>query len=539
MNRFFHVLFAFTAVGPLLAKENRCATATFFLGTSCKDSQVEFDLSKCAESNKRESVSTICQGQKAVAILATESAKYTAAFKPDGSWGEAQWNLESLSITKLSSLPKKAAPVANKLPPHPTPLELAQLPAPSETKEKEVEREPTGEPAKEEDMGEGKLTGNWKGFRNKIAKVGLSLGLTYGAEPSYNFTGGIEKTGTYMGKALLSIDEDLSKLLNWNGGSLHVGIQGTHGKGPSAYVGDTQVTSNIDALPTLRFYEAWFQQSVLDDTSSFRIGMYDFNSEFYVTETALVFLNSSFGIGVEASQSPVNGSMSPSVFPAPSVGGRFRVNAGKNTYFLLGILDGVPGDPNDAFGTKVYFNKADGLFLPAEFGFTWGREDNSTVLPGKFLFGAWAYTQAVNTIQPQENDAIEKAVSHGFYTSFEQTVVNYFSLFLRYGMASKDVNQIASNLSAGIVFSKVLPFWDNDQLGFGISTAFNGADYLESQEAAGTPSDSSETAFEVLYRFEVVPGFSLQPDLQYVMNPGTDPTLEDAFVGALRADFDF
>lgn len=531
-------IFSISLLSPSLrATSVTCATAKTLDNFRCSEATIEFDLSKCREPIKNKTVKATCVGESAVGILKTDNATYTATFNLESSWGDTSWKFHDLSIKE--NLKKKQAkvekPSVSSIKAEDPKPKLPETPKVVEKKEEQINQVRPSEP--EPDTGEGKLTGNWGGLRNKIAKKGLGLGLTYGAEPSYNFAGGVEKSGTYIGKLMFNLDEDLSKLIDWTGGSLHFSLLGTHGKGPNAYVGDAQATSNLQAPATARLYEAWFQQSVLDDSVSFRIGMYDLNTEYNVTESALVFLNSSFGVGYELSQSPANGSHGPSIYPVPSVGGRVMVNSGKNAYVLLGVFDGVPGDPNNSYSTRVKFDKTDGLFLPAEVGFLWGREENSAIAPGKWSLGAWSYTQAVDTIQPQEaSGTVEKAVSHGFYTSLEQTLSKKLSAFVRYGMASKDVNNIASNLAAGIVLNKVLPIWDNDQLGLGVTSVFAGSDYLNNQESNATPSDGAETAFELLYRFELIPGLALQPDFQYVVNPNLDPTLSDAFVGALRID---
>ncbi|MDY6947997.1 MAG: carbohydrate porin, partial [Pseudomonadota bacterium] len=43
-----------------------------------------------------------------------------------------------------------------------------------------------------------------------------------------------------------------------------------------------------------------------------------------------------------------------------------------------------------------------------------------------------------------------------------------------------------------------------------------------------------ESAIELTYRVQARSWLALQPDLQYIINPGTDPALEDAWVVGLR-----
>jgi porin len=47
--------------------------------------------------------------------------------------------------------------------------------------------------------------------------------------------------------------------------------------------------------------------------------------------------------------------------------------------------------------------------------------------------------------------------------------------------------------------------------------------------------DRSETVVELTYRAQISRFFVLQPDVQWVVNPGMNPELADALVFGLRA----
>ena len=49
-------------------------------------------------------------------------------------------------------------------------------------------------------------------------------------------------------------------------------------------------------------------------------------------------------------------------------------------------------------------------------------------------------------------------------------------------------------------------------------------------------ADGSEAAFELTYSDNLTPWLAVQPDLQYIVNPGTDPTLNKAVVVGARID---
>jgi len=97
---------------------------------------------------------------------------------------------------------------------------------------------------------------------------------------------------------------------------------GIHGGHPSRFAGDAQGVSSIEAPRKWTLEEAWLEQNLFGNRFSALVGRYDLNTEFYHVHTADLFLNASFGMGPEFSQS---GNGGPSVFPNTSVGGRFEV----------------------------------------------------------------------------------------------------------------------------------------------------------------------------------------------------------------------
>jgi len=48
------------------------------------------------------------------------------------------------------------------------------------------------------------------------------------------------------------------------------------------------------------------------------------------------------------------------------------------------------------------------------------------------------------------------------------------------------------------------------------------------------PFDGSETVFELTGQFIFHHYLTIQPDLQYIINPGTDPDIENALALGLR-----
>src|SRR6185295_3453829 len=118
----------------------------------------------------------------------------------------------------------------------------------------------------------------------------------------------------------------------------------------SSLVGDAQGVSNLEASGGWQLDEAWLQQNLFDNRVSALVGRYDVNTEFYRLQSAALFLNSSFGVGPELSQSGRGG---PSLSPDTAVGLRLGFKPGRDVVFRAAVFDGAPVDRPDG-GQRLF-----------------------------------------------------------------------------------------------------------------------------------------------------------------------------------------
>ena len=76
-------------------------------------------------------------------------------------------------------------------------------------------------------------------------------------------------------------------------------------------------------------------------------------------------------------------------------------------------------------------------------------------------------------------------------------------------------------------------------LGLSFASGINGGAYKDAQVAALTPATSAETVLELTYKFQATPWLALQPDLQYIMHPGTVQGVKNAVVAITRFEVTF
>ena len=67
-------------------------------------------------------------------------------------------------------------------------------------------------------------------------------------------------------------------------------------------------------------------------------------------------------------------------------------------------------------------------------------------------------------------------------------------------------------------------------LGFAVAHARHSEAFRRVQPG----SARAETTLELTYHAEVLPGLRVQPDVQYVIHPGSTPALENTLVFTLR-----
>lgn len=380
--------------------------------------------------------------------------------------------------------------------------------------------------------------------RSTLEEKGVTFELVYTGELSSNVSGGLAQRSEYLenGDVLLSIDAD--KLLGWTGASFSFYGLGNGGGSPSGNVGDMQAVSNIEGDNTWKLYEAWYQQELVGGKLSFLTGLYDLNSEFDVTENAGMFLNSSFGIGPDFSQSGENG---PSIFPVTSLAFRTRVQISNAFYVQNAILDGVPGDPEQPSGTHVKFGKTDGVLIATEVGFVIGTSEDSDAPYAKIALGRWDYTAKYDDILDvdSQGDPVRRSGNSGLYLLGERLMYREqdpsqgLAIFARLGFADTKVNQIGSYFGGGLVYSGLFPGRDEDQIGLAVAAAFNGSKYRQAQRDAGYGVDAGEVTLELSYSSQILPQFSIHPDLQYVINPSGDPDIKNGLVFTTRFELGF
>ncbi|MBI5751516.1 MAG: carbohydrate porin [Hydrogenophilales bacterium] len=338
----------------------------------------------------------------------------------------------------------------------------------------------------------------------------------------------------------LSVDGE--KAWAWAGGRIFVQAQATHGNHPNRRQSAVQGIDNAEvAVNAARIFQAWVEQSLLDDRVSILFGLFDLNSEFDITESSATLIHPSFGISSEIGQTGRNG---PSIFPVTSLAVRGAWKVNDQITWRTALFDAVPGDPAQPHGTHIKLGQGDGTLLISELGYAHKAGENDV---NKLAFGAWRYSSRFNDhVDTGSAGDPLKRKNHGAYVLGERTLWNAnedgsrgVDAFLRLGWAAGSVNQMDKALGAGVMWRGPFASRPKDKLTIGVAAEHNSHKWREARRAAGEADPAAEVAYELSYRALVNDWLSVQPDVQWVRNHGNQSPNSDALLVGVRLDFSF
>jgi porin len=388
-----------------------------------------------------------------------------------------------------------------------------------------------------------------------LSQYGLSLNILETSEVLGNMSGGVNQGFEYDGLTQMILQLDTQRAFHWYGGTFNVSALQIHGRNLSAdNLGSLQTASGIEADRATRLWELWYDQK-FDHEGRFdvKIGQQSLDQEFMVSQNALVFVNTMFGWPMVPSADMPGGGPA---YPLSAPGVRARVKLADSWTLLAGVFSGSPapnGNPDsqqaNPSGTSFPLNRGALVIAELQYAYpslgTMVYADKQAPLSRVYKLGMWYDT---DNFDDQRFDNTGLSLANPASTGIPQTHSGDFSIyavadqmiwedpsdddrnlnvFLRaMGTPQIDRNLIDFSLNAGLTFNEPFKHRDDDVFGIGM-----GYTHVSSRAAdldrdtgffsgATYPTRGSETFVEVTYRYQLTPWCQLQPDFQYVFNPG-------------------
>jgi porin len=367
-----------------------------------------------------------------------------------------------------------------------------------------------------------------------LGDKGALFQFNYTGEAFANFSGGVRRGGDYEGLLKISLNLDLQKLVQWNGATLYASMIYPHGNGITArYVNDYDILSSIDAYDSIRLFELWLQQTFFDGKFSIRAGQLTTDNDFFVSTNSDLFINSAFGtIGT------VDHDVIPPIYPVGSEGIRLHYDINPSLYVQVMAADDNPGAQNydDKHGTQFGINRSHGVLSFFEAGYT-------AASSGSYKLGGFFDSQFHPDISSQSSAHCD----YGFYAVVDQPLYvapgstkdspQGLGAFARISYAPDQRNAVVYYFDTGFNYTGLLPGRPKDIFGAAFSFERLGTDLTP--EAGAPVLSHHEHVVELTYLANLSDWFSLQPDFQYIINPGGIGKTPNAFVAGLRFNVTF
>jgi porin len=401
------------------------------------------------------------------------------------------------------------------------------------------------------------LLGDIGGLRTVLGNYGITLGITDSENLLGNLSGGVKQGATMQGVTTATVDVDTGKAFGLQGGMFHISALQIHGQPLSGrYLDNLQAANGNEAEDATRLWELWVDQAFFNTKFDVKIGQQSIDNEFMISTYSGLFVNTMAGWPLIPSDDLYGGGPA---YPLSSLGVRLRAEPNANTTILAGVFDDNPGggafddDAQRLDRNGALFNLNTGALFIAELQYG----TNVRGLAGTYKIGGWYDTgsfpdQRFDSDGASLADSVNgaSAMDKGNYSLYgvvDQTVwqagPRSLNIFARIMGAPDAQNLISFSINGGVTVTAPLPGRGNDSAGidFGLGKVSSRAADLDRDE--GVAARGTEELIELTYQAQVTPWLVVQPDAQYVINPGggvQDPddithNLRDEFVAGARA----
>jgi porin len=382
------------------------------------------------------------------------------------------------------------------------------------------------------------LLGDWGGTRTKLEQEGVKFDFNDIGDMLTDVTGSQPHHVTYFGRFRASLDLDLNKLTDVDGEFFVTGIY-QYGRNLSGdYLHTNTLTSSIAGEESERIDQLWYKQWLADHKMSILFGQLAAVNEFGATDFFDILFNDELGYAPNAifgTHQP----FSPAGKPGVVLWGDLS-DVTPGLYAKGGVFTSAP-DPYrpDSNGVYYYDDFNHGITESFELGY----KEQNTIYDGTYKLGANG-NEGDLYVNPATGEnyhqdfniygIVEKTVYHPLGPDGKVDKDRGLDLLAEFVGAPGDRNSLQYEFTFGGRYTGLIPERPQDKVGFGLIYSDNAESFSEASLDSGGPGLGGETTLEVDYQYNPAPWLSIQPDLQYIIDPAGDSNRDDILVCGLR-----
>ena len=393
------------------------------------------------------------------------------------------------------------------------------------------------------------LTGDWGGLRTRLLDLGITPTGLFVTDVLGNPMGGRHQAVRESDELALNLTGDLDKLAGWAGALFHLSFSMRSGTSLSDRdIGNVFTVAQVCCGHTYRLVNVDLEQSLFDDRVNVRGGRIVAGDEFLSSPLYGNFVQGAFNVNPMG----ILFNVPMTVYPTATWGLRARVRPISQLSLMAGVYNGDPtlGD-NDKHG--VDWTMRGPVFAIGEMGVHLNQEPYATGLPGNYKIGGYYLAGKVSDLHrdiqggsialsglpPQMHSG-----NGGFYLLLDQMIYRaggagsprgltpFVSLLVAPGSS---VNTMPFFANGGLVYRGLFASRPYDTAAFGVAYGAFSSQLARSQRDArsagsGAGIQKYEVALELTYIVQATRWLQVQPDLQYIVNPGGTGKIPNALV---------
>jgi porin len=393
------------------------------------------------------------------------------------------------------------------------------------------------------------MLGDWGGWRERLFDAGVEVFAFDNSIYNGNATGGIHPgNATIVNDAFAGLKFDLEKLVGWKGGLFVIsGIDRAGEDLTKKYVGSIYSVQQMVGGQRPFLYQVFLEQKLADKKVTLKLGRFSASDDF----NASPFYGYSLNNGIDGDIRNVLFDTRFSAYPFPVWAAALFCNPSPEFNVKLGLFQTSEDMfDNTKHGLDWSISGEDGYTAIAQFGWTpqffkqpvtSGTSDGKGTaapvlkgMPGHYHIGV---TFSQWDFYPRFSGGFEDH-SYGFYVHGDQMVYQEtpgsdqgLYVFVASGYYPQtEISIVPFQGNAGLHYKGLFPRRDDDRTVLHFIYGHLSDDYARSVHVPGRPFANSEKVLEIGHRFQVTKWSYIQPDLQYVIDPGGTGDIPNAIV---------
>ncbi|WP_373510727.1 carbohydrate porin [Thiocapsa sp.] len=371
------------------------------------------------------------------------------------------------------------------------------------------------------------LTGDWGGKRTELAAKGFDFFAYYNAIVASNVGGGIRQGTALAGDLYMGMTVDLGKAAGLDGWTFNLSGIDRAGASIDEDVGSIYSVMQLVGGQTYFLYNLSLEKSWADGQYALKFGRITATDDFAGSPFYGYYLSNSFNGQIRAVL--LDGVMTS--YPFAVWGSRFQYAPTEDFRAKIGVyqLTERMFDP-DLHGTDFTFRSSDGVSIMAQLEWDWRLGSK----PGHFGLGL----NNVYFDMPDFNSDDTTDTFIRYYAQLDQQVTQERAgseqgLYLFGTLAYTNQQQpalVPFQSSFGAQYVGPFAGRNQDRLIFGTTFGKLSDDYAAEQVSLGNGDPDYEWVLELGYRIQLTKFAYIQPDIQYIVQPGGTGEIPDATV---------